>query len=94
MKEISDVKQNYKSRRSRLNPLALSTFYSTFSSNEGHSIESELDEAVACAEGVSWSMEEQGRLLIGSVTGLELVELEKARSYLANTKSWIVRAVL
>jgi len=72
----------------------LTTFYFTFRSNEGHSIEAEIDEAVACAEGVSWSMEEQGKLLVGSVTGLELVELEKSRSYLRETKGWIVQAVL
>lgn len=77
-----------------MNPLELSTFSFTFRSNEAHSTETELDEAVACAEGVSWSMEERGRLLIGSVSGLELAELEKASSYLTKIKGWIVRTML
>jgi len=74
--------------RGRARPRGTVTYGCILATNNGQPIDDELDEALRCAAGVTWTMVKQGSTWRGAIFGSDPDQVELVRQYLVDQKGW------
>lgn len=88
MKYISPVEINIRKLGSSKLPISEITYGCLVSTNNPQEIESELDDAVMVAEGVTWTIDNKASIWQGALYGNDPDQINLVRNYLIKVKGW------